>query len=420
MKNFIKAVIKWVFPCLIYKVIVFCYTRVIFYFWVFYAPFHNWKNLQRIKKKEIITVLFLPANLAMWKYDYLFELMQKHPCFNPVILISLPLGISQAEREKMRIDLVNHFNEKGFPMVENKDMNPDLVFITQGYEKFSDFGMGDFPNSLGCYAPYSYATSCISNTMNLLELNKVWRYFEITKKQAQNVAPLMSNRGRNVYITGYANADYFLDSNKKFMFPWKESDSKKKKIIYAPHWAISSSALLKYSTFMKTGELMLSLAKKYADKTQWVFKPHPWLYRELCKFWGEAKANAYYDAWKNLPNATCEFGSYIDLFMTSDAMIHDSSSFRSEYFYTQKPVMHLVIDDPTGTDGEIGKIAFNTHYHGHNAKEIEAFIIDVVLGGNDPKARERKEFYDKYLLPPNGKTAAQNILDEIERGLGWK
>ena len=33
-------------------------------------------------------------------------------------------------------------------------------------------------------------------------------------------------------------------------------------------------------------------------------------------------------------------------------------------------------------------------------------------------ARER--FYEKYLLPPNGQSVAQNILDEIERGLGWK
>ena len=39
--------------------------------------------------------------------------------------------------------------------------------------------------------------------------------------------------------------------------------------------------------------------------------------------------------------------------------------------------------------------------------------MHTVLEDNDPKKPERMAFYNKYLIPPNGKTVAQNVYDNI-------
>jgi len=61
---------------------------------------------------------------------------------------------------------------------------------------------------------------------------------------------------------------------------------------------------------------------------------------------------------------------------------------------------------------EFGRRAFDLHYLGRSAKEIEAFITNIIEGKDDLKnARER--FYQECLLPPNGNNASDNIINSI-------
>lgn len=62
----------------------------------------------------------------------------------------------------------------------------------------------------------------------------------------------------------------------------------------------------------------------------------------LIPYGEKRKTDRYYSEWESLSNAQLETGKYVDLFMTSDAMIHDCGSFTIEYHYTLKPVMYLV------------------------------------------------------------------------------
>ena len=81
---------------------------------------------------------------------------------------------------------------------------------------------------------------------------------------------------------------------------------------------------------------MLSFTEKYKDKIQIAFKPHPNL-KTVNKSSKSGKPNDdYYDKWNSLDNGQLEEGDYFDLFLQSDAMIHDSVSFLSEYLYTMK------------------------------------------------------------------------------------
>ena len=41
-----------------------------------------------------------------------------------------------------------------------------------------------------------------------------------------------------------------------------------------------------------------------------------------------------------------------------------------------------------------------------------------VLAGNDSLKKQREDYYQTYLLPPHGKTVAQNIYDDMRKSLG--
>lgn len=69
------------------------------------------------------------------------------------------------------------------------------------------------------------------------------------------------------------------------------------------------------------------------------------------------------------------------------------------------------------TADELGKQAYDAHYSVRNLSDIKAFIDDVVLGGNDTMAPVRKDFFDAYLRPKDGKTASQFIYDDIVKSI---
>ena len=182
-----------------------------------------------------------------------------------------------------------------------------------------------------------------------------------------------------------------------------------------PHHSIGNAdhGGIDYSTFLEYSDFILAMAQKYKDDIQMAFKPHPLLRKNLLAYWNEDKINEYYKRWDEYENTQLELGGYKGLFMHSDAMIHDSGSFTIEYHYTHKPVMYLVKNDKhTDNQNEFAVQAYNLHYKGHNEEEIEKFICDVIAGC-DPQYDERKKFFEESLLPPNGKTAAQNIIDAI-------
>ena len=120
-----------------------------------------------------------------------------------------------------------------------------------------------------------------------------------------------------------------------------------------------------------------------------------------------------------MENTQLETGQFVDLFMTSDAMIHDSGSFAVEYHYSRKPVMFVTHDKKSvySTLSEFGYKAYDLHYFGQNEADVRHFIDDVVLGGNDPLRLQREQFYHDYLLPPGGKSVAQNVMDDIVESL---
>ena len=135
------------------------------------------------------------------------------------------------------------------------------------------------------------------------------------------------------------------------------------------------------------------------------------------KDWGKKRADKYYMLWEEMENGILSDGYYIDLFLTSDAMIHDSGSFLIEYLYTGNPVLHTNRDEKiTDRLNSFGTSAFNQHYHAKCEIDVINFIENLILK-IDPKKKSRKEHFKKYLVPPNGCSASNNVYNEIVQTL---
>lgn len=102
-------------------------------------------------------------------------------------------------------------------------------------------------------------------------------------------------------------------------------------------------------------------------------------------------------------------------------MIFDSVSFMAEYMVTGKPSLFTSGKRNILDFDEFGLKVYSKLYQTKNLKEdIENFIQNVVLRGNDYRKAEREEFINSYLKSPYNKTSAQNIHDYIINIIGEK
>ena len=75
------------------------------------------------------------------------------------------------------------------------------------------------------------------------------------------------------------------------------------------------------------------------------------------------------------------------------------------------------IDAILSTQSDFGKKAYDLHYIGKDEADIRRFIDQQVLAGDDPLLPRREQFFTDHLLPPGGKSVAQNIIDDIVESL---
>ena len=375
----------------------------------------------RIRRKKIITVVFVFSRVSMWKNDYLYQEMVKNDRFNVMIVIvpdlmlkcELSDVIEECEhfllRKKYRF--INPYAPKS-TLSSLKYLNPDIIFYPRPYNAYPDgFRFEDNFGSLFCHSDYGYHTIKEPFIIDTRYINHVWQNYyenESVRSETESTWPHL----KNIKVTGLPNTDSFWHPVES---QWKTCLGAKYKIIWAPHFSVEPG-WLNYSNFLDLAEEMMVYVKSMGSVMQFAFKPHPLLKAALYDHpeWGKEKTDAYYYAWASMENTQLVEGEYIGLFMHSDAMIHDSSSFRVEYIHTNKPVLFLLKDDYM-TDGmyEFGIKALDCHYKGKTMNDIRKFISDVVIGRNDPMKIRRECFIKEYLLPPNNLTASQNIINAI-------
>lgn len=394
-------------------------------------PLYHKLLIWRLRHKKTIKVVFFAMSLPMWRYQHLYECLKKLPRFKVYVIVQPAVNYSTSQQEKDVKDLISYFESRGINYILGQDsngksfdlrtiINPDIIFYPQPYHGNYplELAYNSFKDKLICYYPYAFWTAGEEWSYNLTFHNIAWKLFYSTRLHKEDAVKLSFRKGNNVEVVGYPNADSFLKGN--YDNTWCKQSVAKKRVIWAPHYTISPS-LLYQSNFLWMAEVMLSIAKSYSDKIQFAFKPHPRLFTELCGHpdWGEDRARQYYQEWQDMENTQVETGEFVDLFMTSDAMIHDCASFTVEYHYSGNPVMYVAqnFDEQLAEKNDFGKIAMSLHYIGKTKQDIIDFIENVVLAGNDPLKPLRQQFHEDYLISPHGKTVAENTMDVLLREL---
>lgn len=392
------------------------------------APKRHRRALELVRKKENVKVAFFLNHESVWKYEVLYDLMVKHPRFEPKIFVC-PVVNFGTENMLFEMDKAfEAFKRKGYNVVKTfnsetgeyldikKNFSPDIVFFTNPHEGLQDYRyyINQFANTLTCYVPYSISTFHHKFTYDLNFHNLVWNFFTETPIHKEIASEKQRNKGKNCTVTGYPGFDPLL-INKNPKEVWKNKNPALKKIIWTPHHLMNE--LSKVSNFLEYYDFFLELAIKYKDKLQIAFNPHPLLRVKLENDpnWGKEKTDAYYNKWVNLENGQFGNGYYIDLFLTSDALIHDSGSFMAEYLITGKPLLYMIRNESIIDYLNVfGEKTLGLHYQSRNQKQVIDFIENVVLNENDWMKEERDNFVKNTLLSKNGLTASQTILNYLE------
>ena len=366
----------------------------------------------------------------MWKNDYLFKLLQADSRFDPyVISFFVPVDDADYQRrnqEEMRL----FFTSKGYPYFDMYDyeknewfdiesFQPDVVFYTQAvnvsYKRYNIQSL--WKNCLFYYIPYCLLMENETRSDNTLLFNICMKIFAPSAFHKRYWSGFI-NGGKNVVVTGYPSFDYLLNNTTTLCKKWKCNDGRKR-VIWAPHHSVTNYDLFSYSNFLEIADAMVDFAQKYQDKIEFVFKPHPRLRPKLEKMkeWGIERTKKYYTKWEEMSNTNFVDGDYFDLFLTSDAMIHDCSTFMAEYLLTGRPVLFNLRDESAMNLNEYAKKCYKQHYIARSIEDIEVFIEDVVLGGNDTMESQRLSFVEKELKVGSQRYVAESIYLEIKKDL---
>ena len=394
------------------------------------APKKHQKALEIVRKKEKVKVAFFLIHESVWKYDVLFDLIMEHPRFEPQIFVCPAINFG---KENMLFEMnksFESFKNKGHNVIKTYDdatgeyldikntFSPDIVFFTSPYEGLQDYRyyIKQFSKTLTCYVPYAIMTTNYDTFYNLNFHNLVWRIFSETPIHQQIAFEKQTNKGKNNIVTGYPGFDQLLINKTPNNGVWKNKNRGVKKIIWAPHHSMKE--LNKVSNFLEYFDVFLELTNIYKGKLQIAFKPHPLLRVKLENDldWGKERTDEYYNKWINLENGQFENSDYGDLFLTSDALIHDCGSFMAEYLITGKPSLFMVRNESLMKEwSDFGEKAVAVHYQSRNKEELIDFIENVVLNENDRMKEKRNDFVHNNLIQKNHLTASQNIMNYLER-----
>lgn len=401
-------------------------------------------NLKRIQEKfahgEKIKACLFVSRITCWQYANLYRMMEDSGVFEPVVVVKPFMLQGEATMKRYMEQTSSILESQGFHVVRGYDLEtntfldvraalqPDIVVYSKFWKPMFQENTYidkflDIPSFLFDYG-FNVAHHPDHESLNFEMQNMVTKYFLHTPLHMQMAQKLMDNHGANVTVSGSPKFDAFLMPDYVPKDVWKAQDKPKKRIIWAPHHSDNFAKIYyQYNAFFEICDFMLEIAEEYKDRIQWAFRPHPMIKTKLENKWGKERAEEYYEKWESMENTQYEDGEFIDLFMTSDAMILDSISFIAEYTITNKPALFTVAKSTRVMLNEYGEKNFEILYKTRRdfvKEDIVRFIEDVVLEGHDEKKSEREAFIKEYLLPPNGKTATENIYDGICETLGIK
>ena len=387
---------------------------------------------ENIRRKDKIKVGYYSDFSSHWFGDDLFNLLAQDGRFEPIIFSPLDGWYNnEFDVNEFRNDAKRH-RAHGLNVFEMKRDSldipkPDILFRLRPYPEWIPpaFKLTNIKVKETLLANIPYSFTVVNEGFGSVRFpmfNVLWKKFfpsTVLLERHKKLNKLGMPRG--VY-SGYPKLDVFFKPDAKFQFDWKMARPDAKKIIWAPHHSIGFGT--RTATFQWNYQFMYEFAKAHPE-ISWVVKPHSLLSHQAIwsgVFPSNEALREYFQKWDDLPNARFYTGTYYqDIFATSDGMIQDCCSFVAEYQYVDKPMIYLTRQGSIKFD-ELGEAILNASYlvDGRDTDAIAALIQRVFIEGDDYKAAEREEVFDKYLNYPklNGMLASEfifkNITDELK------
>jgi hypothetical protein len=394
---------------------------------------HHERSVSRLRNQSKIKVAFFLINVDSWKLDSIYWAMWGEGRFEPVVVICPFLAKGQAfldaELRKAKefckeknYNFIVAYNESHSRSIDIKeDIKPDIVFFTNPNKLTSPkLQIFNYLDTLTCFVPYSFRIDRLYKyEFDNALVNLTWLNFFETSIHKQLAIEHARNQGCNVVVSGFPFIESF-DNRKNKKQVWKRQSEPKKKIIWAPHWTLKGyqDTGLDWSCFLIYHEAMLGLASEYESKLQFAMKPHPFLKKTLSQssLWGADKTENYFRKWQALDNCQLVEGDYVDLFADSDALIHDSGSFMTEFLSLNKPIAYTQ-SEQTIEDrfNEFGKIVLGGHVLIRSERNLREFVLGVI-NGSDSLRKKRQEIIAAYNLnsePPASSRILAHIKGEL-------
>ena len=363
------------------------------------------RHLAGLRGKACVRVAFLVVLDSVFHFDRLFELMLADPQFEPFIVVipevdrgeawgtRLYAQVLEAMRARYGEKVIGAYQEGRWMEVADQY---DICVALNSYDALTlpiygikYLGKRGVPVVLSNYG-YDVGSSYTHTYCSMKQLPYLWRFYCGTSSVWETLTqlqPMLVRFGR-IKFSGVPKMDSMSDV--------KEQPRTRKRILICPHHSIEGSSLLNLSNFPKYADLFLALPKRY-PQIDWVFRPHPLLASSLVLHggWKTGDWERYVEAFTASPNATYyPSGSCFELFVNSDGMIQDCSSFLAEYHCSGHPQCYLLksLEQAKAEYGPWGLTLLKYTYEGFSEQDIIRFIEDVVLQGHDTKQRERLQF----------------------------
>lgn len=388
------------------------------------------KRIRKYPRDRKIRVLFWVYETAKWKAQSLYDAMKASDDFEPIMVLSVTRDdfdfYGKGIREKLLADeryyvshgcrCITNFDfaaERPFPLSKYE---PDIVFYHDPCWLFDEDSVRTTAKSaLCCDIPYAIRTLGGDGLQNLPWHHQLM-FLQFPPTEAQSLSYRKSLPEWKWAGTSYSVGHPILD---QYLKPSKESKSADY-VIYAPHWSFALAGVkqpVTLSSFLGNGRQILEYAGKHPE-FNWLFKPHPLLYKHLIirGGWAREDVDAYYKAWGKI-GRVCTDGDYIPLFQNAKALITDCGSFLVEFPMTGKPLIRLIpkeLDYPLFPAFEELYASF---YAVHSLDEMYSAFAQVLERGEDPKKEARLNAVRKLGLMGDG-TSAERIMKKLREVCG--
>jgi len=399
------------------------------------------KKVAEISRNKKIKIVFLIIHRSTWKFDNLFEAMNKENKFKPMVFVVKDISRRAMSSPKWSneefIQSYKLFESRGWDvfadeqMVENdnsvrstslSDLNPDIVILNNphglaGHEYSNDL----VKKYLTCYIPYHFEGTTYNNNQdqyNSSMHNNFWKIYAPHIVSLEVYKKSQAIKAKNVTLTGHPFVDDLTSTRDFNPDPWKPQGKRKFRIIWAPHQVLADGVLPR-SCFLDQHQFFLDLAKEFYDEVQWCFKPHPLLRPNLESHpdWGYERTKEYFSRWEDMENSQINTGSYVELFKYSDALIHDSYSFMIEYLFLNKPLVFLMRSDGQKNFlNKFGLEALSAHIQASSDRDICSFI-KCLIEKKSLGESERREFLNQYWDSINCVSPSESIIKDLKGSL---